>query len=262
MNPDTPPQVIAEENTENTYYSSEGESKEKKPLKQQFKESFELMFNIIKVMFRWSTIRVILAHHPYCDPFKEHTFNIGKLRLCRGCWLSYPPMYATILMYLFWPQARDFMLAEAVWIMDNLWWFVIGFGILALVGRLVGRYSRFIKDLSKFGRGAWAGFLVVVIISQHWGFKVGAALIVIGGMTYLSLNRGKDMDRTCDECEWRANYDACPGMKEINQDFASVTGTDPPQQQQQQPSLPIYFEKPKTPQKQYEESLGSNEESV
>ena len=261
MTSDNSPQVTTEQNTEIQELSSDEEVKEKKPLKQSFKEAFELMLNIIKIMFKWSTIRVILAHHPYCDPFKEHTFNIGKLRLCRGCWLSYPPMYATILIYLFWPQARVFMLAEAVWIMDNLWWFVIGFGILALVGRLLGHYSRFIKDLSKFGRGAWAGFLVVVIITQHWGFKIGAGLIIIGGMTYLSLNRGKDMDRICDECEWRANYDACPGMKEINHDFAAISGDEitPPHQKQ---NLPIIFEKPTTPQKQYEESLSSNGDSL
>lgn len=261
MTSDNPHPVVKDQPTElSNLPTNEEEERPRKPLKQQMKEIFVQIIQIIKIMFRWSTIRVMLAHHPYCDPFKEHTFNIGKLRLCRGCWLSYPPMYATILFYLFWPQARDFMLGEAVWIMDNLWWFVIGFGILALVGRLIGRYSRFIKDLSKFGRGAWAGFLVVVMITQHWGFKIGAALIFIGGMTYLSLNRGKDMDRTCDECEWHANYDACPGMREINKDFASITSSEAtPLTMQQQQSI-LGLEKPKPPQTQYEESLSQNKD--
>ena len=262
MNSDNPHQVVVEQLTEIPDQTIDEDERPRKPLKQQLKEVFVQMIQIIKIMFKWSTIRVMFAHHPYCDPFEEHTFKIGKLRLCRGCWLSYPPMYATILIYLFWPQARDFMLGEAVWIMDNLWWFVIGFGILALVGRLIGRYSRFIKDLSKFGRGSWAGFLVVVIITQHWGFKVGAALILIGGMTYLSLHRGKDMDRTCDECEWHANYDTCPGMQEINNDFASVTSSEvtPPTIQQQQQSMPNILEKPKPPQTQYEESISKTED--
>ncbi|MHA1308299.1 MAG: hypothetical protein ACTSO7_15360 [Candidatus Heimdallarchaeota archaeon] len=259
MSSDNPPEVIIEQNIEADTQSIEENGTQKKPKKQQLQESLVQIFQIIRAMFRWSTIRVMLSHHPYCDTFEEHTFKIGKLRLCRGCWLSYPPMYATILIFLFWPQAKEFLTANALWF-DNLWWFVIGFSILALVGRLLGRYSRFIKDLSKFGRGSWAGFLVVVIISQHWGFKIGAGLIILGGMTYLSFQRGSDMEKTCDECEWQSNFDACPGMRDINRDFASITGTDSSTQQQQ--SLPIPLEKPKNPETQYEESIRNTEEST
>ena len=258
MNSENYPQVIVDQQTEIEKQSSEDEKMQEKSKKQQFKEIFEQMTHIIKVLFKWSTIRVMFSHHPYCDPFEHHTYKIGKLRLCRGCLLSYPPLYATLLIFLFWPQAHAFLIADALWF-DNLWWFMIGFGILALVGRLLGRYSIFIKDLSKFGRGAWAGFLVVVIISQHWGFKIGAVLIIVGGMTYLSLHRGKDMEKTCDECEWGANYDACPGWKDINDDFSTITGShnNPPQKQ----DLPILYEKPKNIEEEKKESTSNNKDS-
>jgi len=168
---------------------------------------------IFRAIFSWEAILLMLSHHPFCEVFDPHVFKIGKLRLCRGCFLSYPPLYALVSIFIFWEAAREFFLLEAISIMDNLWWFVIGFGILTFGARWLGRYSIFIKDIAKFSRGAWTGFLVIVILSQHWGFKIGAALIVIGGMTYLSLHRGKDMERTCDECEWHADFNSCPGWE-------------------------------------------------
>lgn len=178
---------------------------------------------IFRALFSWEAIHLMLSHHPFCEVFDPHVFKIGKLRLCRGCFLSYPPLYALVTIFIFWEAAREFFLLEAISIIDNLWWFVIGFGILTFGARWLGRYSIFIKDIAKFSRGAWSGLLVMVIISQHWGFKIGAALIVIGGMTYLSLHRGKDMERTCDECEWNADFNSCPGWEGMSEKLFQTT---------------------------------------
>ena len=178
---------------------------------------------IFRALFSWEAVHLMLSHHPFCEVFDPHVFKIGKLRLCRGCFLSYPPLYALVTIFIFWEAAREFFLLEAISIIDNLWWFVIGFGILTFGARWLGRYSIFIKDIAKFSRGAWSGLLVMVIISQHWGFKIGAALIVIGGMTYLSLHRGKDMERTCNECEWNADFNACPGWEGMSEKLFQTT---------------------------------------
>ena len=187
---------------------------------------------IFRAIFSWEAIHLMLSHHPFCEVFDPHVFKIGKLRLCRGCFLSYPPLYALVSIFIFWEAAREFFLLEAISIMDNLWWFVIGFGILTFGARWLGRYSLFIKDIAKFSRGTWTGFLVMVIISQHWGFKIGAILIVIGGMTYLSLHRGKDMERTCDECEWHSDFNSCPGWEGMSdklfQTVPPITESNPP----------------------------------
>ncbi|TET29043.1 MAG: hypothetical protein E3J70_08070 [Candidatus Heimdallarchaeota archaeon] len=188
---------------------------------------------IFRALFSWEAIHLMLSHHPFCEVYDPHVFKIGKLRLCRGCFLSYPPLYALVTIFIFWEAAREFFLLEAISIIDNLWWFVIGFGILTFVARWLGRFSIFIKDIAKFSRGTWTGLLVMVIISQHWGFKLGAALIVFGGMTYLSLHRGKDMERTCNECEWNADFNACPGWEGISeklfQTTTSITESIPPE---------------------------------
>ncbi|MFW9922690.1 MAG: hypothetical protein ACFFDW_05290 [Candidatus Thorarchaeota archaeon] len=178
--------------------------------KASFKSEMKKLGGFIKLMFSWNAIQLMLSHHPACDVYDSHVFKIGKLRLCRGCFLSYPPLYALLIIYVAWPEAKDFFLTNGLWF-DNLWWFVISFGILAIFGRLLGRYSIFIKDLSKFGRGAWAGFLIIVALTQFWPFKVAALVIVLGGMTFLSFHRGKAMEKTCNECSWNSNFDSCPG---------------------------------------------------
>ena len=187
--------------------------KEAKRLKRQ-KTRSEVR-QILRGVFSWGAFQLMLAHHPNCETFDSHVFKIGKLRLCRGCFLSYPPLYTLIALYIFWLPSREFFLREAIPIVDNLWWFVIGFGILTFASRWLGRYHIIINDIAKLSRGIWTGLLVIVIISQHWGFKIGAALIIIGGMTYLSLQRGKDMERTCDECEWHSDFNSCPGWDGI-----------------------------------------------
>ncbi len=203
------------------------------PPKKKENAIFSAVRNISKAVFSKEAIHLMLSHHPFCEVFDPHVFKIGKLRLCRGCFLSYPPLYALVTIFIFWEAARNFFLFEAVSIMDNLWWFVIGFGILTFSGRWLGRYSIFIKDIAKFSRGAWTGFLVIVIISQHWGFKVGAALIIIAGMAYLSIHRGKDMEKTCDECEWHSDFNSCPGWEgmadRLFQAIPPATNSVPPE---------------------------------
>ncbi len=90
---------------------------------------------IFRALFSWEAIHLMLSHHPFCEVFDPHVFKIGKLRLCRGCFLSYPPLYALVSIFIFWEAAREFFLLEAISIIDNLWWFVIGFGILTFGAR-------------------------------------------------------------------------------------------------------------------------------
>jgi hypothetical protein len=199
----------------------------KKSFTSTIKKELSIVGRFFAVFFRWTTIRILLAHHPYCEKYESHVFKIGPVRLCRGCWLSYPPAYATVIIYLAWVEARLFLQSKALWV-ENLWWFVIGFAILAIFGRIIGQYSLFVKDLSKFGRGAFAGFLVVVLLDQPWYFKIGAAILLLGGLTYLSIQRARDMEKTCQECEWHNNYSVCPGFKDFNNNFREILYPDEP----------------------------------
>ena len=205
-------ELKTEDTTSSTAIELQTQELEQPPKKKESK-TLATIRQVSRAVFSKEAFHLMLSHHPFCEVFDPHVFKIGKLRLCRGCFLSYPPLYALVSIFIFWGAAREFFLFEAISIVDNLWWFVIGFGILTFGARWLGRYSIFIKDIAKFSRGAWTGLLVMVILSQHWGFKIGAILIVVAGMSYLSIHRGKDMERTCDECEWHADFNSCPGWE-------------------------------------------------
>lgn len=187
----------------------------------KMKREFRYLRLFLKEFLKWDTLQFIFSHHPICEPFEDHVYKIGRLRLCRGCILSYPPLYAIVLIFMFWPASRTFFVTTNYYL-ENLWWFIISFGIAAIVSRFLGRFHILIKDFSKFTRGAWAGFLFLVILTQHWAFKVGAALIIFGGMAYLSANRAKDMQQTCHECPWQAQYEECPGWGTMPERFDQV----------------------------------------
>ncbi|MBN1329354.1 MAG: hypothetical protein JXA54_07765 [Candidatus Heimdallarchaeota archaeon] len=175
----------------------------------------------LSIVFSWTAIQLFLAHHPFCETFDKHVFKIGKLRLCKGCFLSYPIAYAIPIIYIFWKDARSFLLFTPLWI-SNLWWFTVYIAILTFVTRYIGRQSMFVNDLSKFIRGALAGFLFVLIISEIWYLKIVAAIGLFGGMAYLSLKRGKEMQRTCDQCVYGGDFTSCPGWKDLSEIFSSV----------------------------------------
>jgi hypothetical protein len=178
--------------------------------------------NIVKGLFKWSTLELLLAHHPNCEEFESHVFKIGKLRLCRGCFLSYPLAYALPLIFIFWQAAHDFFLAKALWF-HNLLWFAIGFILLTIITYFTRRFSKIINDLYKITRGALLGFLLIVAIAEirtpNWYLSLISGVMILGGLFYLSMKRGKDMEKTCNECEWGADFYSCPGWKDLSENF-------------------------------------------
>jgi len=45
-----------------------------------------------------SFIPFLLSHHPECEKFKGHTLNIGRYKLCIGCFIGYPAAFIAILV--------------------------------------------------------------------------------------------------------------------------------------------------------------------
>ena len=42
------------------------------------------------LLYSKSFLPFFLSHHPECESFKEHTINLGRVKLCIGCFISYP----------------------------------------------------------------------------------------------------------------------------------------------------------------------------
>ena len=50
---------------------------------------------------------LFLSHHPECERFKEHTINIGRIKLCIGCFVGYPTAILGIYMLSFLNYIQD-----------------------------------------------------------------------------------------------------------------------------------------------------------
>ena len=205
------------------HLSLEVEAPQKDPSKAKGTGQFRA---ILRVIFSKEALQLFFSHHPNCKKYESHVFKIGKLRLCKGCTLSYPPAYAIILIYIFWEAARNFLLEKSFRI-ANIYWFVISFGVLTLGGYALKRYSQVINDFTKLFRGILAGFLVAsVFAATKWYFALIPAILVLTGLTLLSLKRGKEMDTTCKECEWKGDFETCPGFRDFYLRLTGTTATD------------------------------------
>jgi hypothetical protein len=187
---------------------------QEKPRKQRNRSSGQLL-SILKTIFSWSTLQLLISHHPNCDVYEHHVFKIGKLRFCRGCTLSYPPAYFLPIIWLAWWRAQNFFKVEG-FLIPNIWWFTIAFAIFGVITFFIKKYSIYINDIYKVTRGALLGFFFIIMLQEPWYYKLSIGIIVLGLMTYLSFKRGKDMEKTCNECEWGANFHECPGWKDMN----------------------------------------------
>lgn len=212
---------ISDDNTaknESNTMLDEAITSDTKPASKQKKERKNkgVFKAVIQLMFNWNTISLLLSHHPECETFDSHVFKIGKVRICKGCTLSYPPAYGIPILFIAWGLARDFILASDFYI-QNIWWFVIGTGIIAIGNHFMKPLSLFINDLAKVTRGIFAGFLILaILIVTPWYFKFIPLAVIAAGLVWMSVKRQKDMSTTCTECEWQNDYENCPGWKDFS----------------------------------------------
>jgi hypothetical protein len=177
---------------------------------------------VLNVVFSRNTFQLLIAHHPNCEPYEDHVFKIGKLRLCRGCTLSYPQAYGLPILVLAWAKAWAFFESTAFKI-HNIWWFTIAITILGVTTYFTKKYARIINDIYKVARGFLLGFFFIIIIIEPWPYKIAFGVLIAGLMIYLSTRRGKDMERTCNECEYSASFNDCPGWETLAKHFAPET---------------------------------------
>lgn len=155
---------------------------------------------------------MILSHHPECEQFKNHTIKIGKNRFCIGCFVGYPSAIIGILALYFLNfgailSSNDFLIfgifllssfilsplnltkAKLVKIVQKV---LIGFGSAFLFWWIWTLSNVFIQNLFFF-LGVF-GFLLIILNAYHM----------------------YGMHKICKKCEYKLDWDDCPGFKTLN----------------------------------------------
>lgn len=162
-------------------------------------------------------VPLILSHHPDCEPYRKDVLRLGKLRLCRGCTISYGLVLIWVASYILSPDIRGLFDPFSPGL-------IIGAGVvLGLFQVLRGIYrslSVIGRSLVKVALGSGIGLILIGIFQLELGFWVTfwtiMGLFVVYGLLGGSL-RFFYMKRTCEECEFRGDLKNCPGLSAIKE---------------------------------------------
>ena len=153
---------------------------------------------------------LLLSHHPNCNKFSKHVFHVGKYKLCIGCFTFYPVVGVTILLILLFLNLNFVTLAGL---------FFLSFAFFTPIILNISGLTRFkfLKIFSKISIGIGTGFLIVSTIYLPLFFLIKILILieinfVVGVIAYI---RNKHVREVCSECEFKSNWDICPGMKSI-----------------------------------------------
>jgi hypothetical protein len=152
----------------------------------------------------------VLSHHPHCKYYDKDVLHIGKWRFCWGCIVTYPVMVLCILFVLLLGLNREFP-----------WWqFVIagtvfgGFELISLWRKGRGLRHRTIKTFLGLGLGLMTIGVFSIPIHLPFRLLIYLQLYLIAG--FFGSLRILAMEKKCQRCGWKGNWNRCPGFEEMN----------------------------------------------
>lgn len=152
----------------------------------------------------------MLAHHPSCDKFSDHTLNFGGLRLCMGCFVIYPTAAAALaVLYLASGTIQlDYM--PAFWIA------LILFGVNAIRKTVIkDRLPKGIQIVFRIILGMSLAFMMASIWLAPVPEQFHLITLLLAFAIVYNLINGRKMVNTCKECPNYSEFPKCRGLKDI-----------------------------------------------
>jgi hypothetical protein len=176
------------------------------------KKRNKIIKSILYVISFWP---LLLSHHPECEKFHNHTLNLGKVRLCIGCFVGYP--IAILGMFLI-PLLRIQL------VISYDYFLLISIILLAtfIMSPLKLTKNKTIKIIQKALIGLGSSFLFWFIMTRPnpravnifiFYFSFGAILGI------LNIYHVLGFVMTCYKCETPFLWGACGGFNSITNNF-------------------------------------------
>ncbi len=172
------------------------------------KEPFSLKWTWLYIK---SLKPLLLTHHPDCQHFENHTFKLGKYRLCIGCFIGYPvAIISVIFLYILFGFIQ----------IDSLVMFIIGASCMSvfLLSPLKLTKSRSVKVIQKviFNVGGAFLFWWVFTLTPSILFNTLVFIILFGMLlTLVNIYHSYSLYRTCKRCSYALEWDKCPGFSRL-----------------------------------------------
>jgi len=162
-----------------------------------------------------SVFPLFLSHHPRCTHFKGHTLNVGRIKLCIGCFIGYPSaLLGILLIYIL--DLRSIISLQAflnIGILLTLFFFLSFTGLTKI---------KIVKIAQKFLIGIGASFLFWGIWDQPISFneRYFTFTFVFGFiLSFLNLYHIYGFYSNCHNCEIPFGWYICEGFESIRVNF-------------------------------------------
>lgn len=152
-----------------------------------------------------------ISHHPLCNNFSDHTYNINGRKVCRGCFMQYSGMILSLFIILLgslpslqlWNRLNEIEVGLIIYLM------ILPTFITAFIIK-----NRKMKDFARFMLGASFTIAIIQFVFTPSVFiKIWIALNFIPGYLYLNRRRAKKNEEICHLCPEYGNIPYCSGYQ-------------------------------------------------
>jgi len=161
----------------------------------QRKETRKKAFELLKFAF---------AHHPMCESFKDHLYNVRGVWICRGCAVAYPVTILTLL--------SSFVTQISLKVSFTI-------AVIALLITIIISISFYHEKLAFMKRlffGMFIGAIIYFLLLYKDLSVLICGLIFLNAiLTLFSLIRYVHMKKICDSCVYSGDWNKCVGFLEI-----------------------------------------------
>lgn len=164
------------------------------------------------ILFSRALSPITLSHHPDCQSFRHHCLRVRGHRLCIGCFTGIPTTLGTF-----------FALVAASWLglslgfLDALFW-GLAIEVIAFPVKAIHAWKSVpVRVGLKMVQAVGVGFLFFAPLTLHAPLLLDLLLVFLLYMiayTVLGAVRVYEAEKTCGACEYKGNWNDCPGFRE------------------------------------------------
>ena len=152
----------------------------------------------------------LLAHHPSCDVFSNHTLNIRGWRLCLGCFVIYPSaiIVLTLLFILSDFHSIDYLMA---------FYIALAMFLINSIRKIV--YKDNLPKSVQIVFRIILGISLASILYSIWLAPQPEQYMILGMFLAIAIGynlfNSKKMLKTCKKCNQYSKFPKCEGLNNI-----------------------------------------------
>jgi len=158
---------------------------------------------------------LLLSHHPICEEYMPDMLKIGKVHLCKGCFLGYSfSIFLLALYFLILPGMKMEILLEPELMIPV----GIILGSLQLARAFIIRAPSWWKTVQKLLLGAGIASVIIGVVELPLDGIYRFLILAVCFFTYGLLGgvlRFHYLKRTCQECRFHGEWERCEGFSRL-----------------------------------------------